>query len=175
MKDFLARDCWEYRTQNARKYGRVSKLHGLFGVSHEFSSRIPLSTSIIVLSTGKVGSGLGPEGTARCLHQRPRVLSRAPFVRTPYCFRGSHCLNFIYRSMQILLGPGLLAVEGRRTSCASHALLTILGEQHKRQRKMLAPVFSIKHIRDMMPLFYPVTRKVWNTMLVASTAVSHLI
>ncbi|PIL32261.1 cytochrome P450 [Ganoderma sinense ZZ0214-1] len=30
LKEFLGRDCWAYRAQNAREYGRISKLHGLF-------------------------------------------------------------------------------------------------------------------------------------------------
>ncbi|KAI0701721.1 cytochrome P450 [Earliella scabrosa] len=47
-------------------------------------------------------------------------------------------------SMRITLGPGLLGT---------------LGQQHKRQRKMLNPVFSTKHLRDMMPIFYQVIHK----------------
>lgn len=37
---------------------------------------------------------------------------------------------------------------------------TLPGAQHKRQRKMLNPVFSAKHLREMMPLFYQVVHKV---------------
>ncbi|KAJ3829903.1 cytochrome P450 [Lentinula raphanica] len=32
-------------------------------------------------------------------------------------------------------------------------LLTTMGEQHRKQRKMLNPVFSIAHMRSMMPIF----------------------
>ncbi|KAF5316745.1 hypothetical protein D9619_006488 [Psilocybe cf. subviscida] len=39
-------------------------------------------------------------------------------------------------------------------------LLGVLGDQHRKQRKMLNPVFSIAHMRDMVPIFYDVTRKV---------------
>ncbi|KAI0692676.1 cytochrome P450 [Cerioporus squamosus] len=42
----------------------------------------------------------------------------------------------------LLFGPGLLSV---------------LGETHRKQRKMLNPVFSITHMRHMLPLFYEVT------------------
>jgi cytochrome P450 len=38
-------------------------------------------------------------------------------------------------------------------------LLGTLGDQHKKQRKMLNPVFSIAHMREMVPMFYDVTRK----------------
>ncbi|KAH9857496.1 cytochrome P450 [Lenzites betulinus] len=44
----------------------------------------------------------------------------------------------IIASFQVTLGPGLLAT---------------LGHQHRRQRKMLNPVFSAKHLRDMTPMF----------------------
>ncbi|KAF7973852.1 hypothetical protein HWV62_14150 [Athelia sp. TMB] len=38
-------------------------------------------------------------------------------------------------------------------------LLGTLGEQHRKQRKMLNPVFSPKHLQDMVPIFYNVTYK----------------
>ncbi|KAI0359045.1 cytochrome P450 [Trametes cingulata] len=48
------------------------------------------------------------------------------------------------QSLRLLLGPGLLGT---------------LGEQHRRQRKMLNPVFSTKHLREMTPLFYEIIHK----------------
>ncbi|PPQ69083.1 hypothetical protein CVT26_003558 [Gymnopilus dilepis] len=42
-------------------------------------------------------------------------------------------------------------------------LLTTLGDKHRRQRKMLTPVFSIAHLRNMVPIFYEVARKVHDT------------
>ncbi|PIL33307.1 cytochrome P450 [Ganoderma sinense ZZ0214-1] len=44
----------------------------------------------------------------------------------------------------ILLGPGLLATAGA---------------VHKKQRRMLQPVFSVAHLRNMTPTFYDITRK----------------
>ncbi|KAF5316754.1 hypothetical protein D9619_006487 [Psilocybe cf. subviscida] len=38
-------------------------------------------------------------------------------------------------------------------------LLATLGAQHKKQRKMLNPVFSTAHMRDMVPIFYEVVYK----------------
>lgn len=32
IKAFFARDCWDYRTEVARKYGRVSLLPAMLGV-----------------------------------------------------------------------------------------------------------------------------------------------
>lgn len=36
----------------------------------------------------------------------------------------------------------------------------LTGERHRRQRKMLNPIFSIKHLRNMTPLFYEIIHKV---------------
>ena len=45
----------------------------------------------------------------------------------------------------LLLGPGVLAANG---------------PQHKRQRKLLTPVFSVAHLRNMTHIFYRVAHKV---------------
>ena len=39
-------------------------------------------------------------------------------------------------------------------------LLTTEGAQHRKQRKMLAPVFSIAYLRGITPVFYETTHKV---------------
>ncbi|KAI5123118.1 hypothetical protein M0805_001474 [Coniferiporia weirii] len=39
------------------------------------------------------------------------------------------------------------------------SLLSTLGEEHKKQRKMLNPVFSSKHMRDMLPMLYPIAHQ----------------
>ncbi|EIW55336.1 cytochrome P450 [Trametes versicolor FP-101664 SS1] len=44
----------------------------------------------------------------------------------------------------MMLGPGLLSVTG---------------DTHRKQRKMLTPVFSAKHLRTVVPIFYEVTDK----------------
>jgi cytochrome P450 len=38
------------------------------------------------------------------------------------------------------------------------------GDTHKRQRKMLNPLFSTKHMKVMIPLFYKVLHKVCNAI-----------
>ncbi|KAI0669375.1 cytochrome P450 [Trametes maxima] len=46
--------------------------------------------------------------------------------------------------MYTFLGPGLLTTEG---------------EQNRKQRKLLNPVFSVAHLRNMTHIFYEITRK----------------
>ena len=50
-----------------------------------------------------------------------------------------------YIALYVAIGPGLLSTEGR---------------QHRRQRKMLNPVFSAAHLRHMNGLFHHITDKV---------------
>ncbi|KZP32004.1 cytochrome P450 [Athelia psychrophila] len=45
-----------------------------------------------------------------------------------------------------------------------NGLLSTLGEQHRRQRKLLNPVFSSRHLAEMIPVFYEVTRKLRNSI-----------
>ncbi|KAH9923737.1 cytochrome P450 [Epithele typhae] len=48
-----------------------------------------------------------------------------------------------------LFGPGLLSTQG---------------ETHRRQRKMLNPVFSAKYMREITPFFYQIVRKLESAM-----------
>lgn len=38
--------------------------------------------------------------------------------------------------------------------------LRVTGDHHRKQRRMLNPVFSANHLRQMTPLFYHITNKV---------------
>jgi len=39
-------------------------------------------------------------------------------------------------------------------------LIATVGDQHKKQRKMLNPVFSTKHLRGMTPTFFTIAKQV---------------
>ncbi|KAH9927307.1 cytochrome P450 [Fomitopsis serialis] len=52
--------------------------------------------------------------------------------------------------------PSFIAVN---LALVGSGLLSTLGEQHKKQRKMLNPVFSINHMRTMFPIFHDTTRR----------------
>lgn len=41
----------------------------------------------------------------------------------------------------------------------------MLGDHHRKQRKLLNPVFSIAHMRHMTPIFYHVIHKVRRTVI----------
>ncbi|KAF5339400.1 hypothetical protein D9611_009907 [Ephemerocybe angulata] len=43
-------------------------------------------------------------------------------------------------------------------------LLATLGDHHRKQRKILNPVFSIAHMRDMTPTFYSIGRKLRDSL-----------
>ena len=45
----------------------------------------------------------------------------------------------------------------------SDGLIFLLGDQHRRQRKMLNPVFSTKHMRGLAPVFNPIAVQVCHT------------
>ncbi|KAE9392893.1 cytochrome P450 [Gymnopus androsaceus JB14] len=45
-----------------------------------------------------------------------------------------------------------------------NGLFGTLGHHHRKQRKMLNPVFSAAHMRDMIPTFFEVSRKLDNTL-----------
>ncbi|KAF6751297.1 cytochrome P450 [Ephemerocybe angulata] len=43
-------------------------------------------------------------------------------------------------------------------------LVAVVGDDHRRQRKMLTPVFSIKHMREMTPTFYGIVHKLRDSI-----------
>ncbi|KAK7684461.1 hypothetical protein QCA50_012408 [Cerrena zonata] len=67
----------------------------------------------------------------------PRALHNM-IVKEQYTYEPS---DWVTTSIRLVMGPGVLASYG---------------ELHRRQRKMLNPVFSIKHMRHMTPIFYRV-------------------
>ena len=62
------------------------------------------------------------------------------------------------------LGPGLIGVHGERVHSLRPKLfltnIMLSGARHRKQRKMLNPVFSIKHMREMTPIFYDIAHRV---------------
>ncbi|EPS94486.1 hypothetical protein FOMPIDRAFT_40741 [Fomitopsis schrenkii] len=44
-------------------------------------------------------------------------------------------------------------------------LLSVVGDQHRKQRKMLKPAFSAAHMRNLLPIFYNITDKARFSLL----------
>ncbi|PPQ71210.1 hypothetical protein CVT25_004681 [Psilocybe cyanescens] len=70
---------------------------------------------------------------------------------------------------KLIFGHGLLSTIGKRSIFyyvgSPNANQTHIGDQHRKQRKMLNPVFSIAHMRQMVPIFYQVTYKLRDALL----------
>ncbi|KAJ6577167.1 cytochrome P450 [Mycena capillaripes] len=56
-----------------------------------------------------------------------------------------------------------VTIQGSRVFFGE-GLVSTLGQQHKRQRKMLNPVFSPAHLRQMVPIFTGVAKRVRTTL-----------
>jgi hypothetical protein len=74
------------------------------------------------------------------------------------------------RGNRLIFGEGLIATLGEYTevpfveSYVYHSCLK--GEQHKKQRKMLNPVFSLANMRSLLPVIQPIADQL-RTILTA--------
>lgn len=72
-------------------------------------------------------------------------------------------VEYLIRMSNLTVGRGLTGVRGsslqahRLSYIVAHILYT--GEQHRKQRKMLNPVFSPQHLRSITPIFFNVAHK----------------
>ncbi|TFK29231.1 cytochrome P450 [Coprinopsis marcescibilis] len=55
----------------------------------------------------------------------------------------------ILRINRLIFGPGLMSISG---------------DHHRKQRKLINPVFASDHLRDMVPIFHNVTQKLRNSI-----------
>ncbi|KAJ7188927.1 cytochrome P450 [Mycena filopes] len=102
---------WDFPTYITAKYGRVAKMHGLFGRDIVYSSD-------------------------------PRVVRRVLMNFPPP--------PMVTESHNLLNGDGLLGSNG---------------ERHRMQRKMLNPLFAVKHVKSFPPLFFEIAQKMRDTYL----------
>ncbi|KAF7432814.1 cytochrome P450-dit2 [Pleurotus ostreatus] len=91
----------------SKKYGRVFRVHGLFGAEQLYVS------------------------DPRALHHIV-VKDQSVYEETSMFTEGN----------RLIFGDGLLSTGG---------------DDHKRQRKLLNPAFSAAHLRQLVPIFYPIT------------------
>ncbi|KAJ7475712.1 cytochrome P450 [Mycena latifolia] len=74
-----------------------------------------------------------------------------------YVFDPKALHQIVVKDQDIFEEPDSL-IKGTRLSFGE-GLLSTLGDQHRKQRKMLNPVFSIAHLRQMVPVFFGVGKK----------------
>ncbi|KAH9929191.1 cytochrome P450 [Fomitopsis serialis] len=101
----------------------------------------------IGLKYGPVLKLHGMLGTRQLFVFDPTALSSI-IVKDQYIYEEAP--EFI-ASMHCMLGDGLLAT---------------LGERHRKQRRLLNPVFSVAHMRHMLPIFYNITAKLQEAIAV---------
>ncbi|KAH9929175.1 cytochrome P450 [Fomitopsis serialis] len=101
----------------------------------------------IGLNYGPVLKLYGSLGTRQLFVFDPAALSSI-IVKDQYIYEEAP--EFL-ASMHCMLGDGLLAT---------------LGERHRKQRRLLNPVFSIAHMRHMLPIFYSITSKLQEAITV---------
>ncbi|KAJ7364065.1 cytochrome P450 [Mycena albidolilacea] len=74
-----------------------------------------------------------------------------------YVFDPKSLHQLLVKDQDIFEEPPYLTC-GARVSLGE-GILSALGEQHKKQRKMLNPVFSAAHLRQMVPIFFGVGKR----------------
>jgi len=105
---------WDFHRELVEKYGKVVKVHGLFGKEALFVMD-PLALNHIM-------------------------------VKDQYVYEPSH--PFI-QGNKIIFGIGLLST---------------IGDHHRKQRKMLNPIFSLKHMRELISVFNPIASQLRDVM-----------
>ncbi|KII90147.1 hypothetical protein PLICRDRAFT_108574 [Plicaturopsis crispa FD-325 SS-3] len=126
LKQFFDWQGWSFHEQILARWGRVIKIHGLFGDKRLYVSD-PLALYDILMK------------------------NQDNYEETP----------LFTATVSWVLQVGT-------ESCHDIGMCTLiscgLGNHHKRQRKLLNPVFSVKHMRHMIPLFYQTTRKLQTVL-----------
>ncbi|KAG6887811.1 hypothetical protein C0995_012548 [Termitomyces sp. Mi166 len=156
------------------KDGRVTRVYGLFGVSRDrLSARsiaeIPESKHLHIYDPKalhhilvKVGqSDINIEDLEISIPQDQNVYEEPNSLLVYVIFnRTIISMNFLSRSNMLTMGRGLVSTIGASNIQLSYLVSsTGLGEEHKKQRKMLTPVFSTVHMRKMAPTFNNIAKK----------------
>ncbi|KAI0721447.1 cytochrome P450 [Fomitopsis betulina] len=83
---------------------------------------------------------------SRCLYVYDPLALASIVVKDQYVYEET---SIVLNQCHLMLGDGLLAT---------------VGERHRKQRRMLNPVFSIAHMRHMIPIFYNITHKLQDAI-----------
>ncbi|KAJ6590070.1 cytochrome P450 [Mycena vulgaris] len=70
----------------------------------------------------------------------------------------------VVRRVLLNFPPPAMVVESHNLINGS-GLLGTMGDQHKKQRKMLNPLFAVKHLKSLTPMFFRMSQKLRDTIL----------
>ncbi|KAJ3515822.1 hypothetical protein NLJ89_g1511 [Agrocybe chaxingu] len=155
LNQLMNRKAWDFNRHIAETYGGVSRIKGIFG-SNALFVYDPKALHHILIKVKSPSTLLGYYS-----------LNDPRFMQDQYTYEEP---DSVIESNKILFGEGLF---------------TSLGERHRHHRKMLNPVFSINHMREMgersistcgsfithspsrpkVPIFYDVSHKLENTLV----------
>lgn len=74
-----------------------------------------------------------------------------------------------FRGNKLMFGEGLISTLGKLLvflyPCLRHTYSRYTGEQHRKQRKMLNPVFSLANMRDLLPTIQPIADQLCDLLV----------
>ena len=158
MKQIVDHDAWGYLRSLVDTYGPVSRIHGFFNVC--VFTRLSVSVCLCLPKVPWLHV-YDPKALHSILVKdqdsfyRGRIINRLFYFLVHFHLYSDlqSCISF----GMLLFGPGLLSTSGAT---------------HKKQRKMLNPVFSGAHMRNLTPIFHEVSRKVRALTLLRCSHVS---
>uniref|UniRef100_A0A0W0FSP6 Cytochrome p450 n=1 Tax=Moniliophthora roreri TaxID=221103 RepID=A0A0W0FSP6_MONRR len=134
-------DSWNFHEMMREKYGPTSTFSSLFGVSIPSGKKQGYELSLALY-----GCGSDYSTQDKYIYTFDPKAMHHILIKDQYAFEEQPV--FILTN-KLLFGNGLLST---------------LGEHHRKQRKMLNPVFSIAHMRDMLPTFNEITLKLRDSI-----------
>ncbi|KAJ7839582.1 cytochrome P450 [Mycena olivaceomarginata] len=145
LKEIFSFDGWDFHHELGEKYGGVVRIDGMLGVRCRFI--LPV---FFKKNRDSVQEKQLYVFDPKSLHQ---IL-----VKDQDIFEEPH---FIIRGTRVSFGEGILSTLGAAINFwyIFSGVYLNAGEQHKKQRKMLNPVFSAAHLRQMVPIFFGVGKR----------------
>ncbi len=158
---FGGEDAWKFHERLLTEYGGVAKIHGVLNVRAQIrlagDADIPRAMDRNLNYTYQI--------LWRCIISLQRIhLTKIRFLCRSSATLAIRCCLLIIQSVSFVpnvWGPSFSGVSG-----ALQRTFTLIldsktaGNHHKKQRKMLSPVFSIQQMRGLVPVFYPIAHKV---------------
>ncbi|KAJ7336312.1 cytochrome P450 [Mycena albidolilacea] len=147
LKEIFSFDGWDFHHELGEKYGGVVRIDGMLGVRYSVQEKQlyvfdPKSLHQILVKV--------PETWAEFVLSLP--------IQDHNIFEEPH---FVIRGTRVFFGEGILSTLGAAINFRYifSGVYLNAGEQHKKQRKMLNPVFSAAHLRQMVPIFFGVGKR----------------